>query len=83
MSPDEKQTKRLRYFEGLGCTGILICTVMLVAVPLVAFSTCSPERCDRVVWHFLALHMSASGAGLIVFELLRRHGSAASKRRDR
>lgn len=83
MSPDEKQIKRLRYFEGLGCTGMLISTAMLIAAPLIVFSTCPPEGCERVVWQFLALHMSGSGAGLIVFELIRRYGSAALKSRDR
>lgn len=81
MSPEEKQTRQLRYFEGLGCTGILICAVMLIAAPLIFMSACSKAECGRLGWRILVLHMSGSGAGLVTFELLRRYGSAALKKR--
>lgn len=83
MTPEEKEIKRLRYYEGLGCYGILICTLMLIGVPLIVFSTCSPLRCEPGDLRFLAFHMGGSVCFLIFFELLRRFGAAALKKRGR
>lgn len=82
MKSEPRAVRQLRYFEGIGCVGVVIAAIMIVVVPLIVIGGCSGGNCDDPLG-FLAKHLGVSVTGLVVFELIRRGAAASLKKRGK
>ena len=83
MDREPKAVRQLRYFEGIGCVGVVIAAIMIVAAPLIVLSGCAGTGCGDGEWSFLAKHVGLSVSGVVVFEMIRRAAGASLKRRGK
>ncbi len=82
MDREPKAIRQLRYFEGIGCVGVVVAAIMIVATPLIVMGGCSGGSCDDP-WGFLAKHLGISITGLVIFEMIRRGAAASLKQRGK